>query len=860
MAVTLFQVETDKVLLQVTSREKPEDINTRYTPASGKLLFTSARRGIEFIAENCRRYGDPSSKVFVESDEHGPMLFEQKDYYIYAESMVPGESVRISHRDPTIEDCFTYPSARKGSVCQGTVNFGSDVGMSRFSIAVGSVPEFDFQVEVFPSKLDYKEDYSRLIQDLRRLLSGLVLEYLRTTFTIGDFKEVPDTEQLEWLVLLKHVAIELEKALRHVAERPQWGLQSNPIQVNAARIKHIDSSVRKTILKGKGKGDFSSIGAGVSVRERIVEEKARVTLDTPEHRWLRCQLSRIRRRLIHLGKTEERLQSNSLWGVSSKGSRALEEIEDLLKLINRLRNIAPLAEAEEVTVPGFASLKLLQTPGYREAYKACLLLNMGLSLLGDVVELSLKEIHVLYEYWCYLKLVERVTELTDVKEKDLNSIFSIEQEGIRVRLTQGRKQTIPLKLSDGRKITISYNQSFSRSMLVSQKPDMVITIERPHWPSVRLLLDAKYRLDQSDYYRKSYGAPGPPEDAINVLHRYRDAILEEDSSKNLTRSVIQGAAVYPYHEENGEFGKSRLWSSLERLGIGAIPLLPEETKYLDKWLDKMLRRGGWSVADTVIPHSTTESSRDWKQAETEFVRIGLLKGGMEKEHLSWIEENRLYYVPMLGKQPRQYQAKWLALYSPVVLRQPGAITHVARIVSIDVQPRNSIKTPWESHQENDESLQIVYRLDELKEMENPIINRIAEGDLPGMPYRWTTRLGLRRASILRDVLLETEAEWRLREELEAAGVDYKIRAGRVGPDSAGRASFILDDLRITYWGMEGFKVEDGKRTLFTKRILFESLNSDKTRQLDEQYGDDGWIAWEVSTRGSTSSTHAIMNF
>jgi len=49
------------------------------------------------------------------------------------------------------------------------------------------------------------------------------------------------------------------------------------------------------------------------------------------------------------------------------------------------------------------------------------------------------------------------------------------------------------------------------------------------------------------------GSPGPPADAINVLHRYRDAILEKDPASDPSgpgkRTVIEGVVQWvAFHE------------------------------------------------------------------------------------------------------------------------------------------------------------------------------------------------------------------------------------------------------------------------------------------------------------------------
>jgi hypothetical protein len=159
---------------------------------------------------------------------------------------------------------------------------------------------------------------------------------------------------------------------------------------------------------------------------------------------------------------------------------------------------------------------------------------------------------------------------------------------------------------------VTYNPRFQNEPLpVAQQPDVVLSTFDRDWPKVRLVVDAKYRIDGSREYIARYGSPGPPDDAINVLHRYRDAILDAEPSPRggvtPKRTVVEGIALFPYREQiPGEFRKSRLWKSVNRLGVGAIPALPGETGYLQEWLEDTLRMGVWSIADKAIPHRSNE--------------------------------------------------------------------------------------------------------------------------------------------------------------------------------------------------------------------------------------------------------------
>ena len=89
---------------------------------------------------------------------------------------------------------------------------------------------------------------------------------------------------------------------------------------------------------------------------------------------------------------------------------ALQELEDMEKRVVRLQGLEPLAAASGEIPTGFVSLQLLGSPGYREAYTNCLALSLGLRIEGGPLQLSVKDLNLLYEYWCYLALLRIISE------------------------------------------------------------------------------------------------------------------------------------------------------------------------------------------------------------------------------------------------------------------------------------------------------------------------------------------------------------------------------------------------------------------------------------------------------------------
>jgi predicted component of viral defense system (DUF524 family) len=802
----LFAIETDRLILSWNGPKSSRAISSVFSaaPPPGQLRITALRRGLQFGAATWRAdvpaevARDPLEKV-------GPRLYEETDYTVYVRS-TDSSPVVVETRDPVLTAGLN--SADGGHVVHGVVNFGSQAGMSEFVVRVGKEREVMFSVEVFPSKLDYRTDYEQLIADIQDILSALALEYLRSTYQLGTTATGTKTSHLEWLTLLRFVANELERAFALIVQRPHRVLLREPELVRVERVRRPDAALRTAVLRRRGAGLLLNLGSEVSVRENIPSSRPRPSLDTPEHRWLGAQLTTIRRRLAEL-----RIQESQRTRSARRTAAVTKEIDGLLGVITRLVQSEPIANAPGSPPAGFASLQLLRAPGYKEAYRACLILSLGLRIEGGPLRLSLKDISELYEYWCLLALLREISEESGqpMPAKDL---LRVEQQGLHVRLQRGREHVSRFTMVDGRKLSVTFNPLYPTAT-TAQRPDIVVAVDDPVWPTIHLVLDAKYRIETSPEYMTTYGSPGPPEDAINVLHRYRDAILETAGldANRPKRTIIQAAALFPYQDADGRFGGSRLWKALGSVGVGAMPFLPGETRYVREWLGSTLRTGGWRLADQAVPHRSSLQIATWRSAAAEPVLIGVLHAGAESEHLHWIIEHRFYYLTLFRSDAeyRQCATRHVAIYSPAAIRPPGAVTHVAPVLAVDVVPRKSLGTPWPSSADPAE-LQIVYHLGEVHALPRPIVNHATDTRAERISQpRWTSKLALDRADYVRELLLDTEQEWRLYEELRAVGARFEIRAGRprwlADGQERGRAWFSGARLRAQYRGAAGFIIE-----------------------------------------------------
>ena len=554
----LFTLTTDR--LRLTWSGPPALSDT--TAPEGRLRVRPLRAGTTVDVEIEGRLVAPDAPL---------RLTEQTAYRLFIESRSEAP-VRLRHRDAVVLSGLA--TGEGGRVQVGPVDFGGQVGRSRFVVAVGGVDEVAFEVDVLPEKVAWA-DVEAMREDVDGALAGLALEYLRATSSPTRPVTGALPRRASWLVLVRRALPELERALETVVRHPHRDLLREPVWQRAEAVRRPDAAVRRAVMQGRGAGGVERLRSGSPLRTRLPERRARPTLDTPEHRWLRAHLASARRRLLVLHRDEAERPD------TKRRRRVRADLADAEVRLTRLHRLGPLAAADASAAPPPPTPRLLTAPGYAEAHAACRTLALGLALAEGPVPHATKSLPLLYEIWCYLALVQAAARVLGTTVPP-EAFVRAEHRGLRLLLRRGRRHGVTLE-GERVRVRIAYNPRFSaRHGLLAQRPDFLLTVERAG-RARRYVLDAKYRRDDTAEYVRRYGAPGPPEDALGDLHRYRDAIVEAGPA----RTVEAAAALYP-HRPDPQFGESRLWRSLGRIGVGALPLLPGETRWLEAWLREAL--------------------------------------------------------------------------------------------------------------------------------------------------------------------------------------------------------------------------------------------------------------------------------
>lgn len=98
----------------------------------------------------------------VEGKEFASIFFENRVYQLVITPKTDKE-LHFYHEHPGIREAVSYVKKKPHQILMGNLQFMNEVGLTTFSIYSGHEQLLEVTFEIFPSKLNYKKDYLRLL-------------------------------------------------------------------------------------------------------------------------------------------------------------------------------------------------------------------------------------------------------------------------------------------------------------------------------------------------------------------------------------------------------------------------------------------------------------------------------------------------------------------------------------------------------------------------------------------------------------------------------------------------------------------------------------------------------------------------
>lgn len=540
-------------------------------------------------------------QITIENSQQAPaVFFDNTDYPIWIEFKDYVKKAQFGSILQNENDKFTF----RRQILAGFLNYGNEVGRSEIQIIyqVGTeVRNFAFSFEVLSTKLNYHEHWKTIIEDIEQEYRMLSLDYMRRTFHGFSPDISGETPEIIWWSVFANEQKKFIQACKNIIDRPRHRLHEKASYKRADRLTFIPSCIENELAEHRS--DSSHLYR--------VEECAR-TNDTQENRFLKFALSQITKKYETLKKRIEAIKNAS--------DVMKEDMQVTLATLRHLQQNPFFRTVGNYKGLSQESLVLQKATGYSQVYRTWSLLQRSYSLNDGIYRLQTKDIATLYEIWCFIEVSHIVKEQLHLTDDDVEHRNRMEMNGIFTwELGKGEHSRILFKKDNVELAELVYNpksterenDSIGMSNLVvptvPQKPDIVLQLTKNDLHNkmkFTYLFDAKYRIEG-----KEGNVDVPPDDTINQMHRYRDAIYyKEYDNAPLKKEVIGGYILFPGDGEPLEVQKSKFYEAIEEVNIGAFPLRPKDQKnrnLLEHFIGELINKKSAEIIDRVIPQKGT---------------------------------------------------------------------------------------------------------------------------------------------------------------------------------------------------------------------------------------------------------------
>jgi hypothetical protein len=567
---------------------------------------------------------------------------------------------------------------------QGRLLPGQAVGRVRIQVkdrANGARGTAD--VDVLAVKLNHETEYRQMLGDI----STVAAEALLQGFAPASLSLAPSNQPAELLYLrFAMIAAYLqdpafEAAVARITSQPHrtWNLEhetrpvGSPFPAGTAFRRAVRAPGRRVPWVG-GPPTVRSLPVA------LTRDRAEPDLDNPANQFVKFVLERWRAVALEMldGLSLAALKVES--GPLRRGQLVAAEVGAQLDgylahpLFREITQLSRMPASDQV---------LHKRAGYREIFRIFAMTESGptvrldLGNIDDVFAASQRNIATLYEFWCFLAVVDSLGRICG--EDRIARALATSSDGTYVTVRGGRDSKLSWSVMRAERplsVEVFFNRTFAGSddrdgsWSQAMRPDCSVRI-RPegsvplriplHELEVWLHFDAKYRVDNllgqlttasdtGSSTGKSTTARGAKRDDLLKMHAYRDAIARTAGAYVLyPGSETQDVRRHPGFDE-------------VLPGLGAFPLrpssdgLPSASRALDQFFNDVLahvanqvtrdERYRFWAATVNRPGEPTPSSPmttdflDEPPADTD-VLLGFVRNA---EHRQWIEQTQQYNI------------------------------------------------------------------------------------------------------------------------------------------------------------------------------------------------------------------------
>jgi len=658
-----------------------------------------------------------------------PLIFENKDYFIGItfknKSLVQLPFIYSKLKE--VEEKFFY--REELGFLAGTINFGNDLGKSNLVLRYtkeNQVREINFQFEVFPTKLNYKSDYEKIVSDIEKEYPYLVLDFLKKTYTSFKTGSSPNTDLIWWQVF-GGLYNDFINSSKFILNKPHSRIIRQTKYVKADRINNWTTTLEEEYSQFKHLPN-----------NNYRSEYKTLSTNTSENKFFKHAVFQT---LGRYKKVKSFIEKRFASSITASFKSELDIIQKRFETISANPFFRSIDEFQGIRQE---SLVLQKATGYSTIYKSWIMLNSGLKFLEGIQKIELKNIADLYQIWCFLEIKNVLQNLLGKNNPDDIDLAEIQIDDFVFKIERGVKSKVSYNKADGEVIDLFHDFSYEtaqnqtvKSFTVNQRPDIVLRITKNDLKEnyvLTYLYDAKYRLASDE----NEASPDlPTEDSINQMHRYRDAIYYVNKEKIKPEKEVIGAYIlFPGSGEIESIKNLDYYKSIASVNIGAFPLRPNDytnRSLLEDHLKTIIGLDTESVLNDVSPQK--ESSYE---SPNPYVLIGFVP---TENHMLCFENSDMPFYFSGIKKPTKFGFKNLKYFAPYI-KEKG-VRDYYEILDYQIVERKDIFKSNHPLYKDENGERLVIRLGHKYQIDKGKYLKISDGSIGQIPYRYTNLKNIR---------------------------------------------------------------------------------------------------------------------
>lgn len=770
----LLEIRTDKVNVVIKSKKKITALPASEEQSSSLVIngYNIERvkvdsQGIDELYPETKGYTSQSLTIY-------PLFFEQTDYELIIKSR-NNESVSFWNENYLLREKVGPVTDDDSSLISGIINFGNEVGYSDFEINVDGRKHLVIRIEVYPTKVSYKEDYQMMMADVSEMCYACAIDFMQKTYQEFQISDKQNTVPAIFFQIISAVFEKYMNAARRIISVPHHKLITEHTVVPEHKARRTDKLSEKWLMKHQNNIAETATGFDVS---RVLAVKKRITYDTNENRFVKFILKSTIRKI-------EDFLNRYLNSTVVVEENIIVKANEMISSIRGVLNTSFLREVSDFNTLPSMSLVFSMAPGYRELYKYYLMMHRGLAVNGDIFRISVKDTAQIYEYWCFIKLFSILKKEYKLISPD---VIKVDNSGITVSLVKGRKsEVLFINPKTGEQIRLVYNPAESKTQTVNQKPDNVLELEKLGTEvAYKYVFDAKYRIENNPsnaFYPDNN--PGPKVDDINTMHRYRDSIVYENKLSKFTfeKTMFGAYILFPYADEE-LYKEHRFYKSIDTVNIGGLPFLPGATTLVQELLSDLIADSKESAFErTTLPRGIEEKLAvvDWNKRD---VLLGTFR---DVQQFKVCYDKKMYYIPAKEVDENDLPIHYVALYQTTnKFGAEAGVRYYGEVLRTALVRRESIKEV-PVRRNNGKELYYRFFIREWKELPKPILPREV-----GFTKNYTNLFLLEHSEYIPELLFQNEEEYRFYSELKR-----NVNSAEIN-DSGANIGFEHEDTKFVF--------------------------------------------------------------